>query len=144
MEQRRPVIVIADDDEDDRFLLTTAFKECQQGIIVHHTEDGEALMDYLYRRGSHVNSGDEYPPDLIILDLCMPKKDGFEAMKEIKADAELKRIPLLAYTGVCTDEITKRCYDLGANSVIRKPSTYGELAQTAQGIYDYWFNALNC
>jgi CheY-like chemotaxis protein len=142
MERSKPVIVIADDDDDDRLLLNMAFKECQKEIVVHLTGDGEELLDYLYRRGSHATAGNAYPPDLIILDLYMPKKDGFEVMQKIKVDPELKKIPLLAYTGLSTAETVKRCYALGANSVIPKQNTYAELVQTAQGIYNYWFKAI--
>src|SRR5208337_2415686 len=139
MGKRSPLIVIADDDADDRFYLKEAFKRCPEKIIVHLVEDGEELMDYLYRRCSHAGSRTRHRPDLIILDLCMPRKDGFEVIEEIKADSELKMIPLLAYTALDTDENVKRCYDLGVNTVIRKQDTFDELGQTAMSIYNYWF-----
>jgi CheY-like chemotaxis protein len=142
VETRTPIIVIADDDADDRFFLKDAFEGCQEGAIVHLVEDGEELMDYLYRRGSHANSPTGYRPDLIIVDLCMPKRDGFEIIEEIKTDSELKRIPLLAYTALDTDENVKRCYDLGVNTVIHKQNTFDELEQTAKSIYNYWFKAI--
>jgi CheY-like chemotaxis protein len=142
VENRTPIIVIADDDDDDRLFLMKAFEACKEEIIVHLVEDGEELMDYLYRRGSHAHSSAGYRPDLIILDLCMPKKDGFEIIEEIKTDSELKKIPLLAYTALDTDEIVKRCYDLGVNTVIHKRNTFDELEQTAKSIYNYWFKAI--
>jgi len=142
MVKSTPLIVIADDDEDDRHFLKEAFERCPEEVIVHLVEDGEELMDYLYRRGSHANPHAGRRPDLIILDLCMPRKDGFEAIEEIKADSELKRIPLLAYTALDADEIVKRCYDLGVNTVIRKANTFDELDQTAMSIYNYWFKAI--
>src|SRR5208283_844677 len=142
MEQRTPLIVIADDDVDDRFYLNEAFKRCREEVIVHVVEDGEELMDYLYRRGSYAGPHTRHRPDLIILDLCMPRKDGFEVIEEIKADSELRRIPLLAYTALDADEIVKRCYDLGVNTVIRKGNTFDELDQTAMSIYNYWFKAI--
>ena len=144
MEQRTPIIVIADDDDDDdddRLFLKDAFKACKEEIIVHFVEDGEELMEYLYRRGSHANSPTGYRPDLIILDLCMPKRDGFEIIEEIKTDSELKKIPLLVYTALGTDENVKRCYDLGVNTVIDKQNTFAKLEQTAKSIYNYWFKA---
>ena len=142
MEERTPLIVIADDDEDDRFYLNEAFERCGEKLIVHLVEDGEELMDYLYRRGSHAGPHTRHRPDLIILDLCMPRKDGFEVIGEIKSDSELKRIPLLAYTALGGDEIVKRCYDLGVNTVIRKGDTFDGLDQTAMSIYNYWFKAV--
>ncbi len=142
MGKRSPLIVIADDDADDRFYLKEAFERCPEKIIVHLVEDGEELMDYLYQQGSHANSRIRHRPDLIILDLCMPRKDGFEVIREIKADSELKRIPLLAYTALDTDENVKRCYDLGVNTVIRKHDTFDVLEQTAMSIYNYWFKTI--
>ena len=141
MQKRTPTIVIADDDDDDRFFLKKAFEACKGEVIVHLVEDGEELMDYLYRRGSHADSLIGYRPDLIILDLCMPRRDGFEIIKEIKTDPELKKIPLLVYTSLGTAENVKRCYDLGVNTVIEKYNTFGELEQTAKSIYNYWFKA---
>ncbi|MFZ0931755.1 MAG: response regulator [Syntrophobacteraceae bacterium] len=142
MEKRTPIIVIADDDADDRLFLKEAFERCREDIIVHLVEDGEKLMDYLCRRGSYANPPNGYRPDLIIVDLCMPRKDGFEIIEEIKTDSELKRIPLLAYTALDTDENVKRCYDLGVNTVIHKQNTFDELEQTAKSIYNYWFKAI--
>ena len=139
MEKRTPTIVIAEDDDDDRLLLKKAFEACKKEIILHFVEDGEELMDYLYRRGSHVDSRIGYRPDLIILDLYMPKRDGFEVIEKIKTDSELKKIPLLVYTTLGADENVKRCYDLGVNTVIEKCHTFDELEQTAKSIYNYWF-----
>ena len=142
MGKRSPTIVIADDDDDDRFHLKQAFERCNENIIVHLVEDGDELMDYLYRRGRLASSFTTYRPDLIILDLCMPRKDGFEAIREIKTHSELKNIPLLAYTALDTDEIVKRCYDMGVNTIIHKPNTFDELEQAAMSIYNYWFKAI--
>ena len=139
MEKRTPIIVIAEDDDDDRLFLKEAFEACKEEIIIHLVEDGEELMEYLYRRGSHGDSRIGYRPDLIILDLCMPRRDSFEIIKEIKTDSELKKIPLLIYTALGTDENVKRCYDLGVNTVIHKYNTFDELEQTAKSIYNYWF-----
>jgi CheY-like chemotaxis protein len=142
MKPRTPTIVIADADADDRLFLRKAFEGCPEGAIVHLVKDGEELMDYLYRRGSHANSPTGYRPDLIIVDLCMPKNDGFEIIEEIKTDSELKKIPLLVYTGWGTDKNVKRCYELGVNTVIDKCNSFGELEQTARSIYNYWFKAI--
>jgi CheY-like chemotaxis protein len=139
MEQRAPVIVIADSDDDDRLLLKLAFEGCRKGVTVHLVKDGEELMDYLHRRGSHAGSLSGDLPDLIILNPHMPMRDGFEVIEEIKADLELKRIPLLAYTAVCSDENINRCYALGVNTVIDKNNIFDKLDETAESIYNYWF-----
>jgi CheY-like chemotaxis protein len=142
VEKRTPIIVIADDDADDRLFLKEAFERCREDIIVHLVEDGDELMDYLYRRGSHANSPIGYRPALIIVDLCMPRRDGFEIIEEIKTDSELKRIPLLVYTALDTDENVKRCYDLGVNTVIDKQNIFAKLEQTAKSICNYWLKAI--
>src|ERR1035438_3893989 len=91
-------IVLADDDPDDRKLTQDAFAENRLVNVLHCVEDGEELLDYLHRRGKYENLGSEPLPGLILLDLNMPRKDGREALKEIKADANLRRIPIVVLT----------------------------------------------
>ena len=91
-------ILIADDDPDDRLLLEEAWDEVSIAKSLYFVEDGEMLMDFLYHRGDY-KIDDAFPrPDLILLDLNMPKKDGREALKEIKADATLRQIPVIVLT----------------------------------------------
>src|SRR5687767_2005551 len=91
-------ILIADDDPDDRELTRDALQECRLANEVHFVEDGEELMDYLSRRGQHRNLAGSPLPGLILLDLNMPRKDGREALKEIKANPDLRRIPIVVLT----------------------------------------------
>ena len=85
-------ILVADDDADDRMLMQDALEECRLANDLHFVENGEELMDYLYQRGPYAEV-DAPRPGLILLDLNMPKKDGREALQEIKADPNLRRIP---------------------------------------------------
>ena len=132
-------ILIADDDPDDRELTRDALQECRLANDVHFVEDGEELMDYLKRRGQHKDRVNEPLPGLILLDLNMPRKDGREALKEIKAQPELRRIPIVVLTTSKADEDILRTYDLGVNSYVTKPVTFDSLVDTIKVIGRYWF-----
>jgi len=101
-------------------------------------EDGEQLLDYLYRRNAYADPGSAPAPGLILLDLNMPRKDGREALKEIKADPELRRIPVIVLTTSKAEEDIYRTYDLGANSFISKPVQFTSLVEVMKQIQRYW------
>ena len=131
-------ILIADDDPDDRMLAEEALMENRLANDLHFVEDGEELMDYLLHRGQY--TAENAPePGLILLDLNMPKKDGREALAEIKADPKLRRIPVIILTTSKADEDIVRSYDLGVSSFITKPVTFDGLVGVARAIGDYWF-----
>jgi len=132
-------ILMADDDEDDRLLAGEALAESRLANTLHFVGDGEELMDYLYRRGKYVLEIDSPRPGLILLDLNMPKKDGREALKEIKADLNLRQIPVVVLTTSMAEEDIYRTYDLGANSFIAKPVTFDSLVDVIKTIGRYWF-----
>lgn len=132
-------IIMADDDPDDRELAREAFEECRLANDVHFVEDGEELMDYLSRRGKYSHLHETPLPALILLDLNMPRKDGREALKEIKANPELRRIPIVVLTTSKAEEDILRTYDLGVNSYITKPVTFEGLVETIKVLGKYWF-----
>ena len=131
------VILMADDDADDRMLTKEALDESRVLNELRFVEDGEELMDYLYRRGSYVD-GNAPRPGLILLDLNMPKKDGREALKEIKADPDLRRIPVVVMTTSQAEEDIFRSYDFGASSFITKPVTFDRLVELMRALGNYW------
>lgn len=138
-EKRSIVILIADDDAEDRMLVRDALEESRLKNSVHFVENGEELMDYLHHRGKYADL-DEYPtPGLILLDLNMPKKDGREALKEIKADDRLKLIPVVVLTTSKAEEDILRTYDLGVSSFITKPVTFTSLVDVMKTLSKYWF-----
>ncbi|OGW28248.1 MAG: two-component system response regulator [Nitrospirae bacterium GWC2_57_13] len=141
MDQRgkRIKILMADDDEDDRMMMKEALEEACLADVIHFVEDGEELMDYLRRRGVHAEARTSTRPDLILLDLNMPKRDGREALKEIKRDPDLRRIPIVVLTTSKAEEDVYRTYDLGANSYITKPASFEELIRTVKTLVNYWF-----
>lgn len=133
------VILMADDDADDRLLAKDALNECRLGNDLHFVENGEELLDYLYRRNRFSQLSDAPRPGLILLDLNMPKKDGREALKEIKADPELRKIPVVVLTTSKADSDIGRIYDLGANSFISKPVSFDSLVEVMKVLGRYWF-----
>jgi CheY-like chemotaxis protein len=133
------VILMADDDADDRLLAQDALAECRLANDLHFVENGEELMDYLVRRGKY-SKANAPRPGLILLDLNMPRKDGREALREIRADPELKRIPVVVLTTSKADTDISKIYDLGANSFIAKPVSFDSLVNVMKIIGSYWLD----
>jgi CheY-like chemotaxis protein len=132
------VILLADDDEEDRMLAADAMHASRVANDLRFVEDGEELLDYLYKRG-RFSAPDAAPsPGLILLDLNMPRKDGREALREIKADPDLRRIPVVVLTTSKAEEDIYRTYDLGANSFITKPVSFEGLVNVMRDIGRYW------
>jgi CheY-like chemotaxis protein len=135
----RPIVILlADDDEEDRMLAADALEASRVVNDLRFVEDGEELLDYLYHRGSYAAQGSSPTPGLILLDLNMPRKDGREALREIKADPELRRIPVVVLTTSKAEEDIYRTYDLGANSFITKPVSFEGLVAVMRDIGRYW------
>lgn len=140
MQKYEPIrILLADDDEDDRFLIQEAFSENKLKNNLNFVADGEELMDYLLHRDKYSDPASSPRPDLILLDLNMPKKDGREALKEIKNDAVLKRIPVVVLTTSAAEEDILKTYDMGVNSFITKPVTFDGMVDIIKTLNKYWF-----
>ena len=131
-------ILIADDDADDRLMAKEALEECRLANHIDFVEDGVELMDYLRAKGRYVATRPASRPGLIILDLNMPKMDGREALREIKADPSLRRIPVVVMTTSKAEEDIYRTYDLGVNSFITKPVTFEGLVAVMRAMGRYW------
>jgi CheY-like chemotaxis protein len=132
------IILMADDDADDRMLTRDALEESRVLNELRFVEDGEELMEYLTRRGKYANAENSPRPGLILLDLNMPKKDGREALKEIKSDPNLRRIPVVIMTTSKAEEDVFRSYDFGASSFITKPVTFDRLVELMRTLGEYW------
>lgn len=132
-------ILLADDDADDRMLARDALAESRLANDLHFVEDGEQLLDFLQRRGAYADPSSSPRPGLILLDLNMPRKDGREALREIKADPDLRRIPIVILTTSKAEEDIYRTYDLGVNSFITKPVTFDGLVNVMRALGKYWF-----
>ena len=131
-------ILMADDDADDRLMTKEAFEESRLVNDLRFVEDGVQLLDYLKRRGPYEDPASSPRPGLVLLDLNMPKKDGREALKEIKSDPNLRRIPVVIMTTSKAEEDIFRSYDFGASSFITKPVTFDRLVDLMKAIGEYW------
>ena len=133
------VILMADDDEDDVLLTQKALRQGKLLNDLYCVRDGEELMDYLLHQGTYMDTVRAPRPGIILLDLNMPKKDGREALREIKANPDLKDIPVVVFTTSKAEEDIYRSYKLGVNSFITKPVTFERLIDVMQMIGKYWF-----
>lgn len=140
MKMKRQVpILIADDDLDDCLMIKEALQESRLLNTIHFVHNGEELMNYLHRNGVYEDS-EKYPtPGLILLDLNMPRKDGREALKEIKTNPHFCQVPVVILTTSQAEEDIMRTYNLGANSFITKPVTFEALVKMMKDLGRYWF-----
>lgn len=135
---KKVVILLAEDDADDRLLVREALSEGRVLNELRCVEDGEELLDYLRRQGAYADPETSPRPGLVLLDLNMPRKDGREALREIKDDPDLKRIPVVVMTTSRAEEDIVRSYDLGANSYVTKPVTFARLVELMKVMGRYW------
>ncbi len=138
MKQLPISILVADDDPDDRMMIEEAFTENRVANKIVFVEDGEQLLAYLRREGEFAQLADEPYPGIILLDLNMPKKDGREALRDLKADPDLCRIPIIVLTTSQAEEDIVRTYGLGVSSFITKPVSFEGLVEAVRVICQYW------
>ncbi len=137
--RQQAVILMADDDEDDFLLVKNAFQENGFRVDLRFAADGNELLSYLHHCGKKTEFSLPPCPDLILLDLNMPKMDGRQALKRIKSDPKLRDIPIVVLTTSKEEEDIRYCYDLGACSFLVKPKSFDELVQAMDFIAKYWF-----
>ncbi len=138
--KKPPFILYAEDDDDDYLLVTDAFKEAGFKGEIFRVNDGEELMNYLLRQGKFKDREDHSRPMIVLLDLNMPRKDGREALKEIKSHPELRRIVVVVLTTSRAEEDVLRTFDIGVNSFIRKPLHFDKFVEMAGLLEKYWFD----
>ena len=136
------IVLLADDDPDDREMTRIAFNKVPFPIQLYTVGDGEELLEFLRHTGKYAPPVLSPTPGLILLDLNMPRKDGREALMEIKADRALRRIPVVVMTTSTAQEDIFRTYDLGSNSYISKPVTQAGLVEVAMVLGSYWFKTV--
>jgi CheY-like chemotaxis protein len=133
---RRPVqILVVEDSPADVAMTLAALREGHIVNDIHVVGDGEMAMDFLHRRGKY---RDAPRPDLILLDLNLPKKDGREVLAEVKADDELRAIPVVILTTSTAESDVLRSYKLHANSYVRKPLGFEQFLAVVQQIENFW------
>jgi CheY-like chemotaxis protein len=135
----QPLVLIAEDDADDRELINDALRAASPGVGLEFVVDGQELLDYLQHGRIGASSPTEsHHPAIILLDLNMPRKNGYEALTELKGDPALRQIPVIIFT-TSRDEVDVRTsYDLGASSYINKPMTNTELREAMDALTEYW------
>lgn len=133
------LVLLADDDEDDRDFTREAMRQVNPHSEVSFVSDGQELLDYLRRDGLYASSeSDTRVPDVILLDLNMPRMTGSEALAAIRADETLKGLPVVVLTTSRREEDVADCYERGANSYISKPSTFTDLVEAMRTFSNYW------
>lgn len=140
MSEKKPVIILMADDDDDDFMLTEkALKKSKLLNTLYRVTDGEELLDFLLRKGEYTDPFRSPRPGVILLDLNMPRKDGREALKEIKSNPDLQDIPVVVFTTSKAEEDIYRSYKLGVNSFITKPVSFEGLIDVMTSLGKYWF-----
>lgn len=134
-------ILIADDDADDRMFLEQAMRQIGYDQAIRFVEDGEELMDYLLRLGRY-NELNAPWPNMLILDLNMPRKSGFQALSEIKDNPKLRRLPVVVMTTSSAEEDILKTYNLGVNSFVTKPFNYNRLVEMVGTLKMYWLDTV--
>ena len=131
--------MLAEDDRGDQELTRRALEQSRIRNDLYIVEDGEEALDYLLRRGRYEDPASSPKPDLMLLDLNMPKMDGKQLLKQMRADPNLRRIPVVALTTSQQESDIIRTYDLGANSYIVKPVDMDQFINAIKILKDYWF-----
>ena len=139
---RKNSILIADDDLDDCYLVEEAFTESGLNFNLSFVHDGIELLQYLHQLGRHTGSLPVPRPDLILLDLNMPRKDGREVLAEVKADPNLRSIPVVVLTISNADEDILRTYDMGGAGFIVKPTNVSDMVEILKVLNEYWFEVV--
>lgn len=132
-------ILLVEDNPADMRLVKEAFKETEIDTKLHIETDGVSAMDYLYKK---INSPEEFLPDLILLDLNLPKKDGREVLVDIKENDHLKRIPVVILTTSSSEEDIYETYMHYASSYVVKPANVGRFIEALKNLEEYWFNII--
>jgi CheY-like chemotaxis protein len=131
-------IIIADDDAEDQALAQEAFAECRVANPLLIVDSGADLLDYLLK-GKPIGEQEPVRPALIILDLKMPGTDGFDVLKAVKSNPDLRSIPIVVLTTSGAEEDVSLSYQLGVNTFIRKPVTFDALVEAIRTLKAYWF-----
>ena len=138
----RRTILMADDDVEDCLLVRDAMQETGRPCDIHFVRDGEELFDYLRHEGEYVDGRDSPWPDLILIDLKMPRKDGRETIRDLKSDPRYLQIPVIALTTSSASDDVAYSYSIGVNCYITKPTTYRDLVGLLDALGKFWFDVV--
>lgn len=130
-------ILLVEDNTDEAYLIGACFDEAKFKHVLHTIADGADALDFLYKRDAHENAP---RPNLIILDLRLPKMDGRDVLAQIKEDEDYRRIPVVVLSGSRDEKLKRECLDLHANCYLSKPHMAGDFLKTVRQIRDFWFS----
>lgn len=133
-------LLLVEDNPDHAELILNCLQECHGELNVNHLTDGERALDYLMRRGDFADPESSPRPEVIVLDLRMPKIDGLEVIRRLKASPDLKRIPVVVLTTSKAQIDVAKAYDLHANSYLLKPDDFEELRSLLNSLDKYWLH----
>ncbi len=142
IKEENAVVLMVDDDPDDRLIAKEAFEEIGLKAQLLFLGNGEELMDYVNRQGDFTDPASSPVPDVILLDINMPRMNGIEALQWLKAHATGKVIPVVMLTNSGNSDTIKQCYELGASSYVRKPLEFKELITALSSVRQYWFGTV--
>jgi len=132
-----PEILLVDDNPADASLVCEALANSRRGSHIHGVLDGEEAMAFLRHAGKHAHA---VRPDLIVLDLNLPRKDGRAVLAEVKSDPDLRNLPIVVFTTSNSGLDIARSYELGANCYVSKPGNLGDFFAAVQSIEEFWFD----
>lgn len=138
MNKKVAELLLVEDNPFDAELTLTALKEKNLANQLHHVEDGEQALDFVFGRGKFAHRANGPRPSLILLDLKMPKVNGMEVLRELKSDPATKAIPVVVLTSSKEDPDIEECYRLGVNSYIVKPVGFENFVKAVSDVGLYW------
>ena len=133
-----PVILLVEDDYGDQILIQEALQTSPTPKRIEMVGDGEEALEYMYQLGRYRDTALAPRPDLILLDLNMPRLGGKDVAAKLKADPQFRSIPIVAFTTSCRDEDVALCYSIGVNSYVQKPTDFDRLQSVLQHLERYW------
>lgn len=138
MMSTNPIILLVEDNADDELLTVRAFKKSNVANQIIVVRDGVEALDWLFGRGDHANRDTLLQPQVVLLDLKLPRLDGLEVLKNIRADKRTSTLPVVVLTSSKEDEDVLRSYELGANSYVRKPVEFERFVEAVKNLGVYW------
>ena len=133
----QPVILLVEDNPDDELLTLRSLRDARVANEITVVRDGAAAIEYLFRTGEHA-SRPEGLPNLVLLDLKLPKMSGLDVLERVRKDRSFDSVPIVVFTSSSDDREVRLAYELGANSFVRKPVEFDDFARAAADVGLYW------
>ena len=135
---KKKVLLLVDDNPDDVELTMMAFEDCKIANEIVVAKDGAEALDFLFCTGAYADRDPTVLPEVVLLDINLPKVDGLEVLRRLRANPKTKRLPVVLLTSSNEERDLIRGYDLGANSFIRKPVDFTQFTEAARALGLYW------